>query len=132
VHECYLRLAKLSQLGSDDISFLLAYAARAMRSIIIDILRERDSQRHGGAAVHVTFDPESHAAPSNEADVLRVNDALEELQVLEPRLVSVVEMKYFAGLTFAEIAAALDLTERTVRRDWQKARLLLHNELKEP
>jgi len=132
VHECYLRLAKLSQFGSNDMSFLLAYAARAMRSIIIDILRERDSLRRGAAAVHVTFDPESHAVDSDEADVLRINEALEELQGLEPRLASVVEMKYFAGLNFAEIAAALDLTERTVRRDWQKARLLLYNELKEP
>jgi len=131
VHECYLRLAKLDDFAAEDRSMFLAYAARAMRSIIIDLLRQRAAERHGGDAVKVTLAPDSEEFTGETGeDVLRLNDALEDLARLDPRLVQVVEMKYFAGMTFQEIAGALGVVERTARRDFQKARLLLHAALR--
>jgi RNA polymerase sigma factor (TIGR02999 family) len=127
VHECYLRLNKLSALKSEDRAFLLNYAARAMRSIVVDLMRQRSAARHGGELHQVTLEPDLAAKPAGaEDDLLRINDALEELGTLDPRLVQVVEMKYFAGMNFDQIAACLGIAARTVRRDWQKARLLLH------
>jgi RNA polymerase sigma factor (TIGR02999 family) len=130
VHECYLRLAKLGRFTSVDRAFFLGYAARAMRSIVIDLLRQRAAERHGGDALRVTLDQERIADSAEPEDqLLRVNDALEELGHLDPRLVQVVELKYFGGLTFQELADCLGITERTARRDWEKARLLLHASL---
>ena len=131
VNECYLRLVKVGELNASDRAHFLGYAGRVMRSIVVDFARERLAQRRGGNALHVTVgtdipDPASAA----EEEVLRVDDALQELARLDARLVQVVELKYFAGLSSEEIAAALDVAERTVRRDWQKARVLLHEELK--
>jgi RNA polymerase sigma factor (TIGR02999 family) len=130
VHECYLRLASLEGLPNDDRAFFLRYAAKAMRSIVIDLLRTRAADRHGGGVPHITLNPgiEGQLA-ATAADVLRINDALDALGSVDARLMQVVEMKYFAGLTFRDIAASLGITERTVRRDWQKARVLLHTEL---
>jgi RNA polymerase sigma factor (TIGR02999 family) len=106
-----------------------------MHTVVVDMVRAAQAQRRAGQALHVTLDtslPDSerlpHGPPADE--VLRVHEALAELAVLEPRLASVVEMRYFAGLTEADIAEALDLTERTVQRDWQKARLFLWHSLK--
>jgi RNA polymerase sigma factor (TIGR02999 family) len=130
VHECYLRLAKLGAFRPEDRAFFLGYAARAMRSIVIDMLRGRAAARHGGGATRVTLATDCGvSATSGDEDVMRINDAVEELGKLDPRLAQVVEMKYFAGMTFAEIGSTLNVTERTARRDWQKARMLLHSTL---
>lgn len=126
VHESYLRYLQAGKVGIEDRAHFLSYAARAMRSIIVDAMRKRLAERRGGEAQHVTFDTaleESTAMP--ESQVVRIGEAVEQLAALEPRLALVVEMKFFAGLTEAEIAQALSLTERTVRRDWEKARLFL-------
>ena len=132
VHECYLRLAKLGGFQTEDRAYLLAYAARAMRSIIVDLLRQRGAVRHGGEAMHVTLDPDYEPATLvADRQVLRINEALEELDTIDRRLARVVEMRYFAGLEFAEIAAALGMTERTAQRDWQKARLWLDAALRD-
>jgi RNA polymerase sigma factor (TIGR02999 family) len=132
VHECYLRLAKLGGFQTDDRAYLLSYAARAMRSIIVDLLRARGAVRNGGAALHVTLDPDYEpAAPASDQQILRVNEALEELDTIDTRLARVVEMRYFAGLEFAEIGQALGMNERTAQRDWQKARLWLDAALRE-
>jgi RNA polymerase sigma factor (sigma-70 family) len=94
-------------------------------------VRERIAQRRGGDAVHVTLNSEVHvSADAGETEILKVHEALEELAHHDPRLVQMVEMRYFAGMTEPEIATALGLNERTVRRDWQKARLLLADALK--
>src|SRR5215831_18405542 len=133
VHECYLRLVKLGELNTADRAHFLAYAARVMRSIIVDIAREQLTARRGGDAKHVTLVTDVSAdSPDGELEVVRVNDALEEIGQLDGRLVQVVEMKYFAGMTHEEIALALDVNERTVRRDWEKARVLLHELLTNP
>jgi len=126
VHELYLRLYDLKRLDFPDRIHFLAYAARAMRSIIIDLIRERRAARRGADALHLTLTTDVvEAIEAPEREVLRLHDALTDLESVDERLVRVVEMRYFVGLTEAEIAASLGVTERTVRRDWQKARLLL-------
>ena len=103
-----------------------------MRSVIIDSVRERQAERHGGKAERLTLHTQLlDSADSGNEDVLRVHEALDTLAQAEPRLAQVVEMRYFGGYTEAEIAEALELTERTVRRDWDKARLLLGAMLKD-
>jgi len=131
VNECYLRLVKVGELNAGDRAHFLGYAARVMRSIVVDFARERLAQRRGGNSPHLTLgtDIADPAAPAEE-EVVRVDEALQELARLDPRLVQVVEMKYFGGLKSDEIAEALGIAERSVRRDWQKARVLLHEELK--
>ena len=133
VHECYLRLVRLGQLNAKDRSHFLAYSARVMRSIVVDLMRQRLAQRRGGDELRVTLATDvADIATMDERQVLRVNEALEELAQLDPRLVEVVEMKYFAGLSVAEIADALGVTVRTVSRDWEKARMILYSALANP
>lgn len=126
VHECYLKLLAAQRVTPADRPHFLGYAARAMRSVIVDTVRAARRERRGGAAVHVTLDTDvCSLIPAGEDEILDVDAALHDLERLEPRLAQVVNMRYFAGLKEAEIAAALGVTERTVRRDWEKARLLL-------
>jgi len=132
VHESYLRFEKSGALAIGDRGQFMAYAAQVMRSVVVDVIRRRQSERHGGGAVHVELD-EAHevSAPDpRENEVLRVHESLEELAAIDARLVKVVEMRYFAGMTEAEIAEALGLAVRTVARDWEKARLFLHARLR--
>ena len=131
VHEAYLKFADAGQLRIDDRRHFLRYASHAMRSVIVDFVRERVAQRRGGGAEHVTLNSEiGDPTGTGENEILHVHEALEELSQHDARLVEVVEMRYFAGMTETEIAAALGVTERTVRRDWQKARLLLAESLR--
>jgi RNA polymerase sigma factor (TIGR02999 family) len=125
VHESYLRLQR-SDHGADDSQYFLAYATATMRSVIVDYVRKRKAERRGGGASHVPLDT-GHAdhLGASEDEILEVNDALEVLATIDARLVQVVEMRYFGGLTDKEIGHALGVTDRTVRRDWDRARLLL-------
>ena len=132
LHEAYLRLVKLGTLNVESRAHFLAYAARTMRSIVVDFARQRLAERRGGGAhdevLNTDFDASDEAAGENE--IVRVHDALLELEQIDERLVRVVEMRYFGGLTEEEIAGALRVTDRTVRRDWEKARMLLSLALK--
>lgn len=126
VHESYLKLVGAESVPVQDRHHFFAYASKVMRSVIVDFARARLAERRGGDAEHLVLDTaisDKLAAPENDA--LRVHEALQVLEQADPRLAQVVEMRYFGGLTEAEIAAALDVSERTVRRDWEKARLLL-------
>jgi len=126
VHEAYLKFNQAGDLDFVDRGKFFAYAASVMRAVVIDAVRARRAERRGGDAVHVALDTQiGDSKPASEDDILRVHDALGELAKLDARLVSVVEMRYFAGLTEADIASALGVAERTVRRDWEKARTLL-------
>ena len=128
VHESYLRFEKSGALALTDRAQFMAYAARVMRSVVVDAIRRRQAERRGGDAVHVELD-ESQVMPVADEranEVMRVHESLEELAAVDARLVQVVEMRYFAGMTIPEIAAVLALAERTVARDWEKARLFLH------
>jgi RNA polymerase sigma factor (TIGR02999 family) len=103
-----------------------------MRSVIIDFARKRQTERRGGDCAQVTLTTQiAGAALSAEQEIVRVHEALEQLAQVDPRMAQVVEMKYFAGLTEVEIAQALGVTDRTVRRDWEQARLFLAEVLAE-
>ncbi len=132
VHESYIRFEKSGALAVRDRGQFMAYAARVMRSVVVDVIRHRQSERHGGGFIHVELD-EAHGVPASDAredEVLKVHESLAELAAINERWVRVVEMRYFAGMTEAEIADALGLTVRTVGRDWEKARLFLHASLR--
>jgi len=129
VHESFMRLVKMSGLRLEDRHHFFAYAAKTMRNVIIDAAREQLAQRRGGGAEHVTLgagDAMQVADGSSSDELLRVNDALLELETLDPELVQVVEMRYFGGYTEQEIAEVQGVTERTVRRRWDKARAWLY------
>jgi RNA polymerase sigma factor (TIGR02999 family) len=131
VHESYLRFLNAGQLSGAERGYFFAYAARVMRSVIVDFARQRQAQRRGGDAAHVTLTTQfAEELSATEDQVVSINDALDELQGVDARLAQVVEMRYFAGMTEDEIAAALAVTVRTVRRDWRKARLLLAEALR--
>ena len=128
LHESYLRLQNTGSLNVTGRAHFLAYASRTMRSIIVDFARRRLAERRGGGVADVTLNTDiAQAATSgeNEREIVRVHDALEELAQVDERLVRVVEMRYFGGMSEAEIAEALGVTDRTIRRDWEKARLML-------
>lgn len=129
VHETYLRMAGAAMASAEKRSYFV-YASRTMRSVIVDFVRKRQAERRGGDALIVTLTgtaPERQPAAAD--DILRVHEALEELAGIDTRLAQVVEMRYFAGLAETEIALALGTSERTVRRDWEKARMLLSKAL---
>jgi len=126
VHECYLKLLVAKRVTPHDRAHFVGYAAQTIRSLIVDTVRAAQRQRRGGDANHVTLDTAvADAVAQPQDDVLAIDAALTELGRLDARLASVVEMRFFAGMKEAEIAQALGLTERTVRRDWEKSRLLL-------
>ena len=125
VHETFLRVLKSGQIEVSNRPSFLAYAAQVMRSIIVDFVRQRHAERRGGDNPHVSLDSAAESVPSEEREVLRVSEALDELAKVDERLVKIVEMRYFGGFTEEDIALALGVNQRTVRRDWQKARLLL-------
>jgi RNA polymerase sigma factor (TIGR02999 family) len=126
VHESYLRLVKAGSINVENRTHFLAYAAHVMRSVVVDFVRHARSERAGGAELHVTLNSElleSVASPADE--ILRMHEFLDELAQVDQRLVSVIEMRYFAALDNDQIADVLGVTDRTVRRDLEKARLLL-------
>jgi RNA polymerase sigma factor (TIGR02999 family) len=125
VHETFLRVLKSGQIEAASRPSFLAYAAQVMRSVIVDFVRQRHAERRGGDNPRVPLDSAAEVVPSEEMEVLRVSEALDELAKVDERLMRVVEMRYFGGFTEEDIALALGVNQRTVRRDWQKARLLL-------
>ena len=125
VHETFLKVLKSGRIDVAERPRFMAYAAQVMRSIIVDFVRKRHAGRRGGNDPRVPLDAEVESVPSPEHEVLRVSEALDELAKVDQRLATIVEMRYFAGFTEEDIAFALGVNERTVRRDWQKARVLL-------
>src|SRR5690606_177174 len=133
VHEAYLRLIGRREAKFDDRAHFFAYAASAMRSGVVDYARQRLAQKRGGDLHRVTELPENiEGGLSLDEDMLGLDTALTRLTSVDPRLTQVVELRYFAGLSELEIAALLQRSERSVRRDWQKARMFLLASLQEP
>jgi RNA polymerase sigma factor (TIGR02999 family) len=131
IHESFLRFRSAGQLTGTERGHFFSYAARIMRSVIVDFARQRQAERRGRDAVHVPLSMQlAENLSTGEDEVVKINDALDTLQKLDERLVQVVEMRYFAGMTEPEIADVLGISERTVRRDWEKARLLLMSSLR--
>lgn len=133
VHESYLKLLGGASVPFEDRHHFFAYASKVMRSVIVDFARARLSERRGGDMEKVVLDTallEGVADP--ERDVLRVHGALELLAQADSGLAQLVELRYFAGLTESEIGELLGQSERTVRRNWEKAKLLLAAALSDP
>jgi len=126
VHESWLRFQGAGDAAFEDKQHFMGYAARVMHSVVVDFVRSRRAARHGGDAEHVTLNTAVGDALSRHDDeILRVDEAMSQLAAADRRLHDVVELRYFGGLSEAEIGAALGVTERTVQRDWAKARLFL-------
>ncbi|WP_295641167.1 ECF-type sigma factor [uncultured Methylibium sp.] len=134
VHETFLRLVDAAQLVLNDRKHFFAYAAKTMRHIIVDFAREQLAERRGGGVAPLALDTalgERLGGPSGETTLVRINDALLALEAVDAGLARVVEMRYFAGYSETEIAELLGSSERTVRRQWDKARSFLLASLQE-
>ncbi|MFZ5439519.1 MAG: ECF-type sigma factor [Myxococcota bacterium] len=129
VHEAWLKLSAAA-FEINDREHYLAMASAAMRQIVVDAARARMSGKRGGQAVRVTWADDVAADEAGDVDVLLLEDALGKLEQVDARLAQVVQYRYFAGLTEEEIARLLGVTDRTVRRDWRKARAFLHHEIR--
>jgi RNA polymerase sigma factor (TIGR02999 family) len=131
LHEAWLDFSTRQPLDFPDRERFLAYAARAMRAIVIDYARHTRAQKRGGHAAQVTLQPDLVADADEQAveHLAQLSDALDELATLEPSLAEVVDLHFFCGYSFIEIAELREVSERTVQRDWRKARLLLHHAL---
>lgn len=126
VHESYLRFVHAGELRAEDRRAFFAYASQVMRSVIVDSMRERIRRKRGGVKQPLTLSTKLVATVAEAQEtVLKVHEALESLGQAEPRLAKVAEMRYFGGYSEQEIAEALDISERTVQRDWEKARIML-------
>ncbi len=129
VHEAYLKLADQSRAGWRDRAHFLALASLAMRHVLVDRARERNSAKRGGMRRQVTLNDDVMGVDDQTDLLLQLDDALERLAAFEPRLAKVVECRFFGGLTETDTAEALGITIRTVQRDWVKARVLLRRVL---
>jgi RNA polymerase sigma factor (TIGR02999 family) len=129
LHETYLDMSSRGTGAFPDRARFLAYASRAMRGLIIDYFRSRNAQKRGGNFEITVLRTEIHESVESDVQLERLSEAVDMLANVEPRLAQVVDLKFFCGLTFAEIGAALDISERTIKRDWEKARILLQHEL---
>lgn len=128
LHQTYIEMAAREGTSFPDRVRFMAYAARVMRGLIIDYARSRNAQKRGGQFYMTSIDGAEEQA-SEGLDLTRMSFALDELARSDPGLASIVDMKFFCGLTFAEIAAVKDVSERTVQRQWEKARIYLHHKL---
>ncbi|QQR74732.1 MAG: sigma-70 family RNA polymerase sigma factor [Holophagales bacterium] len=134
VHETYLKLAESERLSVRDRAHFFALAARAMRQILLDAARRRMRDKRGGGEVHVPIEVlilegREPSAPMRAAELVALDAALERLAAADERLARLVEWRFFAGRSEEEIGAFLGISERTVRRDWRKARAFLFREL---
>ena len=131
-HEAFLRLKNAGRIHLDSRVQFMAYVSKVLRAVIVDFVRKRSADKRGGHRVHVTLDTEvaDEVAPLQAQEIERVNDALLELEETDPRLKQVVEMRFFGGLSEQEIGEILGVSDRTVRSNWVRARLLLSVTLK--
>lgn len=129
LHEAYLAISQRHGLAFTNEQHFLAYAARAMRGLVIDHVRARTAAKRGGGLDITSFDTLAAEQCAGPEGLTTLSDALDELAQHEPALAHVVDLKFFSGFTFADIAAMTGVSERTVQRQWEKARLLLQGAL---
>ena len=129
VHEAYMRLARAENGDYKDRVHFFAVASRAMRQLLIDHARKRYATKRGGGAIELELSAVDVAGNDRSSELLMVDEALKRLEAFDPRLAQVVEWRFFGGLTEVEIAEALGLSERTIKRDWRRARAFLAREL---
>ena len=131
VHEAYVKLAGATDAAWHDRGHFFAVAAKAMRHILVDHARRRSATKRGGAARRVSMDPAALKVEEAADQILALDEALTRLGSLDERLSRVVELRFFGGLSVEETAKALDISERTVKRDWRAARAFLYRQLGE-
>jgi RNA polymerase sigma factor (TIGR02999 family) len=129
LHEAYLDIAGRDGAVFPDRARFMAYAARVMRGLIIDYARGRRAQKRGGGFEITSLEGDLGDRGADERELSRIGAALDELAAVEPELAQVVDLKFFCGFSFNEIAQLRDVSERTVQRDWDKARLLLNRSI---
>ncbi len=131
LHEAYLKLARRSGVHFSDRAQFLGYASLAMRGLIVDYARRRCATKRGGEFHLLPLaGEETPEAPADATDLDQLSDALEELAGVDPGLAELVDLHFFCGLSFGEIAELRGVSDRTIQRDWRKARLILHRTLR--
>jgi len=126
LHETFLNVSQRQSVQFADWPSFMAYAARAMRGLIIDRARHAHRQKRGGAVELVSLSTELQSEGETDLQVERLREALEELAAIDPRLAECVDLKFFCGFSFRDIARVWSVSERTVQREWDKARVLLN------
>jgi len=129
LHEAYLDIARRSNLTFPSRGHFLSYASRAMRGLVTDFVSHRQAVKRGGDLMFLSLDEAIASASGSSVDLDALGHALDDLAMLDPDLATLVDLKFFCGFSFAEIAGLRGVSERTVQRDWAKARLLLHHAL---
>jgi RNA polymerase sigma factor (TIGR02999 family) len=130
LHEAYLDMAVRDGPSFPDRARFMGYAARVMRGLVIDHVRERHAQKRGGLFELTSLDTAAGENTVDHRELVHVSEALDELVKVEPALAEVVDLKFFCGFSFAEIAAMKDISERTAQRNWEKARIYLHRKIR--
>ena len=129
VNEAYLRLADQTNPNWQSRAHFFAVAARAMRGILVNYAKSNQAQKRGGGAARIELDEAAILSPKQSKEIVDLHEAIERLGTLDSRKAQVVELKFFGGLNYDEIAEVLKVARRTVRRDWEFARLWLYREL---
>jgi RNA polymerase sigma factor (TIGR02999 family) len=130
LHEAYLDIAARDGPSFPDRARFMGYAARVMRGLIIDHARERHAQKRGGQFEITSLNTEEMENAVDHRELVLISATLDELGKIEPALAEVIDLKFFCGFSFAEIAAMRDVSERTVQRKWEKARIYLHRKIR--
>lgn len=131
LHEAYLAMSRREGPAFPDRGRFMAYASQVMRGLIIDYARRRQAQKRGGQFEITSLGSETPGREVGVRELTRISDALDDLASVEPDLAQIVDLKYFCGFSFLEIAAMRGVTERTVQRHWDKARIYLHRSLRD-
>ena len=129
LHDAYLNLSSREGMAFPDRNRYMGYASRVMRGLIIDYARNRQAQKRGGLFEITSISTDVADPMSDAGELMRISDALDELAEVDPRLVRVVDLKFFCGFSFVEIAEMMGVSERTTQRDWEKARIFLYQRL---
>ncbi len=132
LHEAYLSMAARDAQSFPDRARFMTYSARVMRGLIIDHARNRHAQKRGGRFEITSIGTEVPDKMVDDRELTRISEALDELAAIEPSLVEIVDLKFFCGFSLSEIAAMQDVSERTVQRKWEKARIYLHRSIRSP
>ncbi len=130
LHEAYLDMATRNGPSFPDRARFMGYAARVMRGLIIDHARERHAQKRGGLFEITSLDTAAIENAVDHRELVQISEALDELGKVEPSLAEIVDLKFLCGFSFAEIAGMRDVSERTVQRNWEKARIYLHRKIR--
>jgi RNA polymerase sigma factor (TIGR02999 family) len=132
VNEAYLRLADQTNPRWQNRAHFFSVAARAMRQILVSYARGQQAQKRGGGALRVNLDDAALVSPGESKEIIELHEALEQLSALDSRKAQIVELKYFGGLSYDEIAEVLKISRTTIRRDWEFAKVWLYTQVRNP